>query len=303
MPRARGSKDYVSLAQGLITEASPLSFPEGATSDELNFLLDTNSIARIRRKGFDVVGSDFSIAGDGAGYGFRNIKEVFHWESPNLLILVYSEGRVGATDMRSIVRVHDADAPYTYKGEYEITSTRTTATDYFISGSTDSLIITSTDNNKPTLAQYYPETNQIQFAAIDIYIRDFELLEDGLSISERPVTIDDEHEYNLLNAGWYAERRLSSTSAKGNALTEFKIDLGVYPSNADVAVLGVKADSGGNEEFSGTTLDEVVLGNTEAPRGHYVYNINDFDRQTRLLNKNEDGAPSTTITQDGVINL
>ena len=34
MPRVSGSKDYVSLAQGLITEASPLSFPENATADE-----------------------------------------------------------------------------------------------------------------------------------------------------------------------------------------------------------------------------------------------------------------------------
>ena len=76
-----------------------------------------------------------------------------------------------------------------------------------------------------------------------------------------------------------------------------------YPSNADIAQLGLKADSSGNEEFSADTLNEIVLGNTEAPRGHYVYNINSFDRNTRLASPSTDGTADSSLTLQTTVNL
>lgn len=51
MSRARGTKQYQPLNQGLITEASPLDFPQGATIDELNFRFEHRGNRRVKRKG------------------------------------------------------------------------------------------------------------------------------------------------------------------------------------------------------------------------------------------------------------
>ena len=39
MSQARGQKDYISMAKGLVTEAFSLAFPEGATADKAKKLL------------------------------------------------------------------------------------------------------------------------------------------------------------------------------------------------------------------------------------------------------------------------
>ena len=53
MARARGTKQYQPLNAGLITEASPLEFPQGATYDELNFVFEHRGNRRVKRKGLN----------------------------------------------------------------------------------------------------------------------------------------------------------------------------------------------------------------------------------------------------------
>ena len=49
--------------------------------------------------------------------------------------------------------------------------------------------------------------------------------------------------------------------------------------------------------FNGDQLKTPLTGNTEAPRGHYVYNIREIDRQSKVSNRAADGVPTNTITQ------
>lgn len=78
---------------------------------------------------------------------------------------------------------------------------------------------------------------------------------------------------------------------------------GQFPSNSDIPVLGLKADGSGNEVFTPDTLFETVNGNTEAPRGHYVYEVygDVTARDTKLLDNQIDGTPSTTVTLKATI--
>jgi len=69
-----------------------------------------------------------------------------------------------------------------------------------------------------------------------------------------------------------------------------------FPSNADIPVLGLKADESGDELFSKNTLLNISMGNSEAPRGHYVYNILDVDRDSKIDAKGNDGTPFETVT-------
>ncbi|AUS01800.1 hypothetical protein NVP1293O_12 [Vibrio phage 1.293.O._10N.261.52.E1] len=88
MPRARGTKQYQPLTLGLITEASPLDFPQGATVDERNFLFEHNGNRRVKRKGLSTRKS--------LSYEVRHAFETpvsvrlgapFYWEKYELTIL------------------------------------------------------------------------------------------------------------------------------------------------------------------------------------------------------------------------
>ena len=52
MPRAVSTKQYNTFVKGLVTEASPLTYPENASLDEDNFVLKRNG-SRERRLGLD----------------------------------------------------------------------------------------------------------------------------------------------------------------------------------------------------------------------------------------------------------
>ena len=65
MAQAEINREYLTFVKGLITEASALSFPENASIDEDNFVLNRDG-SRQRRLGFDyeesAVHTDTSIA-------------------------------------------------------------------------------------------------------------------------------------------------------------------------------------------------------------------------------------------------
>ena len=298
MPRARGSKDYIALTQGIITEASPLAFPEGATSDEQNFLLNTNGGTRQRRKGLENNLAEFSIAGDGGSYDSRAIVETYYWEAPNLLLVIYNESRAGSGTMRSIIRFHKGTLALTELAEHVITSTGTASVDYSVSGSTNFVSITSNQNEDPLLLEYNSDLGEVKVYTVQLTIRDFELLTDSVYITDRPAFLTDSRHYNLLNSGWYARRKLDSTHALGDPIAAFFTESpGVYPSNADSPVLGMKINVSGDDEWSYDALSETPKGNSENPRGHYVFKINDFDRNAKILDPNEDGVTTTIILQ------
>ena len=52
MPRAKATKLYRNFVKGLITEASELTYPENASIDELNTIIERKG-NRVRRLGFE----------------------------------------------------------------------------------------------------------------------------------------------------------------------------------------------------------------------------------------------------------
>lgn len=296
MPRVAGSKDHISLAGGLVTEASPLAAPDGTTSDELNFLLEMNQGIRRRRKGYKNQNSDFTKTVSGATSS--KILDTVYWREEDLFIVCISFAGADET----WVRFHSNNSTYTYRGEYQIASSELTSVS--ISEVRGDIIITGEASGTPSDPILLTlDSSTLSVYSIDIYIRDFELVEDGLRISERPASLSLDHRYNLLNAGWYAERRLASTGAKGNTYTDFFGSQGVYPSNADISQIGLKVDEDGNEEFDPDTLVETPLGNSEAPRGHYVFNIEGYDRTARVGDSDNDGTVDSTLTLLGTVSL
>lgn len=298
MARVRGDKDYVSLAKGLITEASPLAFPENSTADELNFVLDKDGLIRTRRKGFENKRTLQTIAGTEA-----QIDNVYYWQAPDLLLFVMTTSAPS-----TVLYIHRNDASLTSLGSYTL-NTGTSSTE--IAENTNILFITTTDSQKPILLEFETSANRIQIYEVDIFVRDFELVDDGLTLTERPTTLDDNHTYNLYNAGWYKDRRYQYSAGQPvqDPLSSFNSSLndvseaGTYPSNSDIISIGVSVNENGVTTFRDDEVRNNNVGNTEAPRGHYIYNINDFDRDARIADKTLDGSVSTTLTSVGTVNL
>lgn len=291
MPRASGQKDYISMANGIVTEASSLAFPEGATSDELNFTIDRNGLVRKRRLGFDKLVTDFNVVGNNA-----KLENVFYWRGPSLVVVTVTD-----ETPRTLLRFHAVDDDFTYISELEISDVVVTTQ---IAQTTNLLTITTSNGDNPILCEYDSITEEILVGAVTVYIRDFELVDDELSVSERPSTLSDNHKYNLFNSTWYQDKAdFNDASTRKNVAIAYFDKEGEYPSNADVASVGIIDDGSGNIVFDSDFVKDAEFGSSVSPRGHFVYDINNISRTARLGTPAESGVPSTTITNIGTINL
>lgn len=124
-----------------------------------------------------------------------------------------------------------------------------------------------------TLYVSYNSGGSPKFTAteIDIEVRDLVGLADSLAIEEQPVTLSDEHKYNLFNQGWYGTTITSDTR-----ITDWFTEHSAYPSNAHVWWL--YKDS--SETFTPSLADKIEAGNAPAPKGRYILALYDQDRAT-----------------------
>jgi hypothetical protein len=107
--------------------------------------------------------------------------------------------------------------------------------------------------------------DSISTTELTVYVRDFDGLDDGLAIDNKPATLSDSHNYNLRNQGWDSTKVSAYFAAKA-----------VYPSNTQSWIYG--KDSSDN--FDSNVLDKQDFGTSPAPRGRYVLNAFYKDRAT-----------------------
>ena len=295
MPRMQGQKEYISLAKGLITEQSALAFPEGATADELNFNINKDGLVRERRKGFEFSTPIFNSAGLNV-----ELENTHYWQAPDLILFIITK----QSPQQTVLRIHSNDSSLTFKGEVVLNNAISQTT---IAENTNYISITTSEADRPVFVEYDKTEETLIVSRVDLFVRDFELVDDDLSISERPVTLTDNHKYNLYNAGWWKERsydRVYQDPVTGFFTENIGEPQGVYPSNADIVAIGMTLDGDGDSIiFKPEDVKDIDVGNTEAPRGHYVFNINDFNRDDRLVDREEDGTVSNTLTTITSISL
>lgn len=255
MPKATLERN--SFVRGLITEATPLTFPENASLDEDNMVLNRDG-SRQRRQGMDFE-ANYALTDSGvAGATFESLVVSTHtWKNvgndPEITIGVVQLGRtlyfldlnLNAPSAGTIPTLVLAEAGYdsaplqfvSIKGVLVCTG-----------GASDAFYITR-DN-----ATTFTRTD------IDLKVRDIWGVQESpaLEVNERPVSLSDTHNYNLLNQGW--------TSTNITAVN--------FPSNVDIMQYGKDA----NDVFGVAWLDRQFFGTTPAPKGQYI--IDAFDRGT-----------------------
>lgn len=125
--------------------------------------------------------------------------------------------------------------------------------------------------------QYVQSSDSIVVTPITIQIRDFQGTTDTIGITIRGTTITNLHRYDLYNQGWYTTAKINGGSTP-NVVDYWHQILGNYPSNADFwwyyTTVDTKGDTTGADNFDPSAQDgrTGLLGNTPAPKGHYILN-------------------------------
>ena len=212
MARAENNKLYRTFVKGLITEASPLTFPEDTSYAELNTILSRKG-SRTRRQGMAY--TDTGVVAAAEITDFTKAQNEFVWRAvgrnANLNYLCMQRD-----DIIYFADTSDSDTNKAFTIDLK---------DYVRSGGNTDLVGSSlvqmasgqgflflvSKEIEPLYVSYDIDTDSIEVLKITILQRDFEGLKDGLANDQEPSVLSKEHHYNLMNQGWVYGSSSNST--------------------------------------------------------------------------------------------
>ena len=231
------------FVKGLITEASPLNFPENASVDELNFELLRNG-TRQRRLGMAYEPSYeqriTSLTVDGTAtanistFVWRDVAGV---DNKNFLV-VQTENVLNFYDMDYVNLSNDG-----LVGTITLVNTFSSGKKHSFA-SIEGLLVIATGSYEIGYVKYTPSTSSFSASYCNLKVRDFWGVEDdteGRDIYYRPTELTYDHIYNLYNQSWGVPRRWEG--AGENEFTDpaqyYKAYYGVAPSNSETVWTGM----------------------------------------------------------------
>ena len=277
---AKGRIEFNTFVKGLITEAGPLTYPEGASLDESNFVLNRDGS---RQRRFGIQFEDGGTPRAATSIGTDDVLASFQWSNPA------NEGAVSFLVVQdsNTLRMYEANAPavtanyvtfagpqlvYILPAQYATTIASATSIDgkFYLTGRGQEVLEFSYDT----------DTELVSVRSFAIEMRDLWGVADGLDIDERPSTLSQSHKYNLRNQGWPTFFALSETvgghhRTDGDPIPYTKNKIGVYPSNGDL-IHANKHDSARESEVVGSyspwRLEQSAEGTSEGPKGTIIFN-------------------------------
>lgn len=272
MPRQVGTTVDNTFVAGLVTDSTVLNFPQNSCSEALNCVFDDSGKIS-RRKGLDFEGTYETKTITDGDYVIKS----YVWSEVNgdgtQNILVVQTG--------SVLNFYDLSFPIISQGEI---ADEIDLEDFDISGATalgnypcdfasgKGVLFVTHPRCNPFYVAFDSSTSNLSGTSITLQVRDLVGLDDGLAIDERPTQtvaqLSTEHKYNLYNQGWY----YNSAAALGT----WDTNLTTMPSNADIWWFYRDED----DVFDTTLVAKRTLGNTPAPKGHYILDAFNKDRTT-----------------------
>lgn len=292
MARQTQTVEVNSFVRGLITEASPLTFPDNASLDEDNFNLRRDG-SRDRRLGMDYeegfqtinTGIDELPTGELA-------VSTFSWKNaggiPEKTFIVVQTGNV--------VKVFDPDVAPLSSGEiFSVTLPVAEEGQVFSYANVDGTLVIATGAKQIQIFNW-DGTNVTRTTDI-LKIRDQFGVEDkvggrdlteGTGLQFRPTSLSNAHTYNLRNQTFAMPREMGDISGrdKFDTLQRVFSVADVYPSNADnvhLATYPNPNDSGNRtgDQFFAKDLENNPPGTFPSPKGFFV--IDAMDRGASRL--------------------
>ncbi len=258
--------------KGLITEAGELTFPEDASIDELNCLLDRDGSRRRRLaveveennvlSTFSVTSPDFEFTtgrwlnvGGQAGLEFMVVQNNSTLYFYNLSSEPYSGNQKSfSVDLTAFEHAGSTGAG--------------TAKVQIASLSGDLVVVSSAIN--PFYIQYKPTTDTVVTAQITPRVRDFEWQGATNQYTKEIVSPGINRQYDTANSGWTGEKG-------GAALTAYISANGGYPPLTHPWYAG--KDASGN--FSVAEWEKVYSGSSLTGNGHFILDF--FNKQREGL--------------------
>lgn len=280
MPRNAGVQVVNDFTRGLVTEATGLNFPENACTETFDCIF-TNFGKVYRRLGIDY--EDSATLNSVTSSLTDKAISTFLWRTVsgngNLSFeVIQLGGTLHFFEVSSTTALSANKKSFTYVLSQQSVAgapSPETIECQFASGNGDMFVFHP--YLEPFYIEYDEDSDDITATTITIQVRDFDGVEDGLTIEERPSALSTLHKYNLYNQGWYGIVRVKDSDAIGqnaSPLDYWDNKRSDYPSNGDVWWYYKLADTTGSdagmEEFSTDIVNTFALGNTPAPKGHYI---------------------------------
>lgn len=291
MSRTSAAIEVNKFIAGLITDANPLTFPDNASIEEENFILNIDG-SRERRLGLDLE-EDYTVVTTSIVDGGVEDPAVstFKWDNaggdPDKSLIVIQVGNE--------IKFFDADSiPISSGLLYTHLFSSVPKTQNFSYATVDGILVVTTSEKEVTSFEY---TAPSTITATDntLLIRDLFGVEDVISVDlydrldVRPGSTTNAHTYNLRNSTWAIPRPQGNTEAVDDPITYFKTQSGaLYPSNSDTVNSALYADANDTdartlERFFALDLVRNPRGTVPAPSGHFI--IDALERGTSRLAK------------------
>lgn len=301
MPRTAGRSLENFFNKGLLTEFTGLNYPKDAATVANNVIFERTGKVK-RRKGFDYE-DNHSLT---AVTRISDVISRYVWEAVggdgNKVFLVVQMGTT-----LHFFNIDDAGEVSSNKEAFTVNldTYRTASQDtaghkcQYTSGNGD-LFVAHPDID-PIYIEYDSSGNTITTTAITVQIRDLSGVSPDVAPNVRPTVagMTNNHAYNLLNQGW-SETILGITTGitqalKGWSTIRDPAALDDRPSLAE-QVWNYKNASGA-VDYTALGLNATIAeGNTTAPKGHYILDYFNQDRDTaaHTVDWTISGTPSTT---------
>jgi hypothetical protein len=247
---ARGQKDklYRSFNKGLITEAGFLTYPEDASTDELNTVIYRKG-NRSRRLGIDFEEDSEGYAADELDSS-STVTEFF-WRAPgndsktNFVVMQIGQYLyffdAAISPMVDGVKGFIVDLSSFKSPTATLESIRTT---HVSMASGKGYLFVAQEHIDPFTIEYLPDEDSIETVRIYILMRDFDGINDNLPNDAEPSVLSKEHHYNLRNQGWVPPGSPSVQGSVPGGSTEGST--GGVGDSGGVSGIGAGAGSGGD---------------------------------------------------------
>lgn len=273
---------------GLVTDASPLTFPENTSSTDINMELNIDG-SRKRAFGMDYEAGATEVATTVTSAGSLDIGiNSFRWENvggdPLKIIICIQIGNqvkffnADSTPL-SLGLIDTKDFPLSSLGQK------------FSFASIDSSLVIATGQENITTVTY--DSGVLSYTTSRIKVRDFFGVEDkfvdydltvGSGLEYRPITISEGHLYNLRNQGFAIPRIAGNNEFLEDPISTFRSNhtafkgVDAFPSNSDEVGPFLYTDSADTDDRNSKryfAVDSVKnpLGSSRAGQGYFIIDI------------------------------
>jgi hypothetical protein len=326
MPQSNQTAEFNTFVGGLVTEASPLTFPENASIDEVNFELNKDG-TRVRRLGMDYEG----------GLTARPITyTITPVDSPTVTTFEWTDVAGVPSKAFVVCQIHDQAyiidrtdaslAPVSWvKYVFDLCTTCQTPS-HASFAAIDGKLVVAYDDADIKVVTYDKAGDSFSLESVRLKTRDLFGVEDKFDnngtevdllspeyINFRPVSVDpeDKHMYNLRNQGWAPPRLQWTGNIKTDTVVDFEVDGGTnrgLPSNADTPVSSLfQNGTDPTERFNDDAQAKLEPSKSRAATGHLIIDLlnRGASRQTEVerITNTTDGIYANANPAEGTTSV